>query len=227
MTPSSITDYLPDNIALASNNTPTTRGDSDLGQEDFLELMITQLQNQDPTNPADSAQFLSQIAEFSVVEGIAEINESFDTFANSFSGSQTIDAINLVGRTVVTDTNRGYLDPETGLQGTIDLPRSSSGVTAYIQDESGALVGQIELGPTDSGQQTFSWDGLDADGVALEPGIYRVSAEAFIDGQIQAVSAYAHNRVDSVVLGDNGNSYQLSLEDGSTADLSDVRGVFQ
>lgn len=222
----SITDYLPSNITTTSTDT-AVRGDRDLGQEDFLELMIAQLQNQDPTNPSDSAEFLSQIAQFSTVEGVSDLSKSFDEFTSLFAGSQTMDAINLVGRSVMTDTNVGYMNDSSGMTATLDLSGNAASATAYIQDEYGALVNQISLGPLADGYQELSWDGTDFNGDPVDPGRYRISAEAFIDGQTQAVSVYAHNQVDSVVLSDNGTSYQLRLEDGSSAELSDVKGIFQ
>lgn len=226
----SITDYLPSNVA-TTNTTPVTRGDNDLGQDDFLELMIAQLQNQDPTNPSDSAEFLSQIAQFSMVEGVSDLNTQFSDFTSLFDSSQTMDAINLVGRSVMTGTNVGYLEADgvdaPEMNATVDLPVASSSTTVYIQDEFGVLVNQIEMGPTDAGYQPVSWDGTDFNGDPLDSGRYRLSAEAFIDGQIQSVSLYTHNQVESVLINNTTGDYELSLADGSSAELSEVIGIFQ
>lgn len=222
----SITDYLPANVATASTTT-NTRGDSDLSQEDFLELMVAQLQNQDPTNPADTTEFTSQIAEFSTVEGISDLNKSFSEFADVFSGSQTMDAVNLVGRSVMTESNMGYLNEGGDINASIDMPSYASAVTVYVQDEFGALVNQATFGPAAEGYQEFNWDGLNMDGDEMAEGRYRISAEAFIDGQTQSIPVYAHNQVESVVLNNALGSYELRLADGSAAELSEVLGIFQ
>lgn len=221
-----IADLLPSNVATTSA-TPFTQGEDELGQEDFLKLMIAQLQNQDPTSPADSSEFLSQIAEFSVVEGVSDLNTNFSDFTQLFAGSQTMDAVNLVGRSVMTQTNTGYLAEDSSLTATIDMPSYASSGTVYVQDEYGVLVDQITLGSSADGYQDFTWDGTDLNGDPVEPGKYRISAEAFIDGQTQSVSVYAHNEVESVVLNTAQGGYELRLADGSTADLSEVLGVFQ
>jgi len=222
----SISELLPADIATTSTATPT-QGNNDLDQSDFLTLMVAQLQNQDPTNPADTTQFTSQIAEFSVVEGVSELNTSFSQFAEVFSGSQTIDAINLVGRSVTTGTNMGYLAEAGQVDATIDMPRFSQSVNLYIQDEYGEIVDQISLGPLAEGQHEITWDGTDLNGDPVEPGRYRFSTEAAIGGQTQSVSTYAHNAVESVVLNSQAGSYELRLADGSTATLSEILGIYQ
>ena len=222
----SITEFLPSNVATATAAN-TARGNNELDQSDFLSLIVTQLQNQDPTNPADTSEFTSQLAQFSTVEGISELNDSFARFADAFTGSQTTEAINLVGRSVITGTNTGYLNEGADLSATLDLPSATSDAVIFIQDQFGSLVGQFNTGSLGDGLQEFAWDGTDLNGEPLEEGIYRISAEAVINGQSQSVPVYVHNEVESVVLDNASNSYELRLADGSSADISEVFGIFQ
>lgn len=221
-----ITDFLPSNI-VAQPTVAGARGDDELTQSDFLELMIAQIQNQNPTNPADTAQFTSQIADFSVVEGVTELNESFAQFTDAFTGQTNIDAVGLVGRSVTTGTNTGLLEEGSQISATIDLPQQSPLVNLIVQDETGAVVSQTQLGGLESGQHQVVWDGTDDEGNPVEPGIYRLSTEASIDGQNQGVITNVHNEVQSVTLDNQTGGFELQLANGSSVDLSRVLSVFQ
>ena len=91
--------------ALSSDRLKTEPKDKSLGQDEFLELMMTQLQNQDPLNPAESGEFLSQIAQFGTVNGITELQQSFSTLASSLQSNQALQASTMVGRSVLVENN--------------------------------------------------------------------------------------------------------------------------
>lgn len=224
-----INDLLPANTSAA--NSSSNASNTKLGQEQFLELMIAQLSNQDPTNPADSSEFFSQIAEFSVVEGVNDMSKSLNEFTGLFAGSQALNAVNLVGRDVMTNSNVAYLgesgEEQAGVSATLDLPNPASSAVVYIQDEYGNVVQEISLGPTPSGQQQFEWDGTDSAGQQVEPGNYWLNAFAEIRGQSQGVSVFAHSRVDSVVIDSANSDYQLRLNGGTSLDSSEIRRIFQ
>ena len=100
---------------------------TELNQEDFLTLMITQLKNQDPIKPMDPAQYVGQLAQFSSVSGLAEMNEQIGSLTGSLRGNQVLDGAGLIGRTVIAPGNDIYL-PEAvegevrGPQGLINVP---------------------------------------------------------------------------------------------------------
>lgn len=216
-------------LSSSSSTTSSSAASSNdrLGQEQFLELMIAQLANQDPTNPTDSTQFFSQIAEFSVVEGVNDMSKSFNEFTGLFAGSQALTAVNLVGRDVMTNSNVAYLDEQGGVSATIDLPHAASSAVVFIQDEYGNVVDELTLGPTPGGQQQFAWDGTDASGEHVEAGNYWLNAFAEIRGQSQGVDVFAHSRVDSVLIDPASSQYQLTLQGGNSLDSSDIRRIFQ
>ena len=91
--------------SLSSDRLKQTVEKKSLGQEEFLELMMTQLQNQDPLNPAESGEFLSQIAQFGTVNGITELQQSFSTLASSLQSNQALQASTMVGRSVLVESN--------------------------------------------------------------------------------------------------------------------------
>jgi flagellar basal-body rod modification protein FlgD len=203
----------------------------DMGSDDFLTLMVAQLENQDPSKPMDNMQFMGQLAQFGTVSGIQELNAGFSGLSNALSGGQALQAASLVGRSVVTDSNLGSLsemadaDGELGLvlDATVEFGGSTSGGNFFVQDLAGRLVYSSVLPPSAGGQLPVRWDGRNAQGELLPPGTYRVSAEAVVDGQSTAVSVYAHQRVDSVAVDGAQGAVSLNLANGSNVALEQVK----
>ncbi len=206
-----------------ATSTQGTNKTSELGQEDFMALMVAQLENQDPTSPQDNSEFLAQIAQFSTVSGVQDLVTKFDGLSSALYANQALEAASVVGRQVVTDSNLGLLKEEQTLDATIDLPANASGVTLYIQDINGSLVHTQPLGPAQEGDIKIQWDGTDAEGNAMPPGQYRVSAEAVIAGQNYAIPAYVHNEVESVTIDGGGTGALLNLDGGAQVSMSGVR----
>jgi len=202
----------------------------DLGSEDFLALMVAQLENQDPTKPMDNMQFIAQLAQFGSVSGIQELNEAFGGLSSALTGNQALQAASLVGRDVVTDTNVGALrefvdangDVQSFLDATVEFGGSTGGGNLVIQDMTGRLVYSTPLPPS-QGDLKVRWDGLDNAGNALPPGRYRVSAEAMINGQSQSVSVHAHQPVQSVAVDAQTGQLTLELGDGSDISIDEVK----
>jgi len=196
-----------------------------LGQDDFFRLMTTQLQNQDPTKPMDSENFLAQIAQFSMVSGIGNLQKSFDTLSQSLVSNQALQATNLVGRQVLAPSGVATLDANGGLKGSVDLPSASSQVTVSIQDASGQTIRRLELGSQTAGSVPFQWNGMKDDGTFAAPGRYLVTAEAVTsDGQTQAVDTLAASTVNSVTLNKDGG-LMLDLNGVGPVDFSQVREI--
>ncbi|MCR9104346.1 MAG: flagellar hook assembly protein FlgD [Gammaproteobacteria bacterium] len=218
---SSLSELFPSTANGAANAAPSSP--AELGQEDFLELMVAQLENQDPTQPMDNFEFLSQIAQFGTVDGIQGLQQGFAELSGILYANQTLQAAGLVGSNVVTESNLGTLSAEAPLAATVDLPSASSEVTLYVQDTAGRLVHSRTLGAVNAGELGVQWDGMDNDGNPMPPGEYRVSAEAVIGGQVQAVSVYAHAQVESVTIDQANASVTLNLVGGDQVALSSVK----
>ncbi|RFA28562.1 hypothetical protein CAI21_11895 [Alkalilimnicola ehrlichii] len=198
---------------------------NELGQQDFLTLMIAQLQNQDPFNPMDNGEFLSQIAQFTTASGITELQESFKKFQQDLAGDQALRAASLIDREVIVETNKGSLKEEGGMRGFIQLPRSVDNLTLRIYSESGEFVRQISLGAQNGGEVPFTWDGVDSEGRAMPPGRYQVRAETVFMGETIEVATLMGAKVTSVSLSKNGGSPMLSLEGLGELSLADVRQI--
>ncbi|QFY89523.1 flagellar hook assembly protein FlgD [Magnetovirga frankeli] len=197
----------------------------EMGMDTFLNLMTAQMQNQDPLNPQDSNEFLSQMAQFTAVEGMVTLNENFDALANSLTSSQALQAGGLVGRSVLTEGNQAYFSPDTGLEGELQLDSSTQNLQVRLFDSAGGLVKSLDLGTQPEGPLTFSWDGsLDAGGQAPE-GIYRIEAD-YLDGDGRTpVSTLVPSRVESVVVGKNNEELVLNLTGMGSVPFSSVSRI--
>jgi len=215
-------------LGLAKQNTTAdkNKSDSDLGQGDFLKLMVTQLNNQDPMKPMESGDFLGDIAQFSAVTGIDELNTSFSEFASSLSNDQALQAANLVGRKVSVPLQAGILTAGGTIDGELTLPASSPDVSIKITDSVGQIVRTIPLGTQSAGPVAFSWDGKFEDGTVAPPGLYNVDGQARIDGQNFELDALITADVESVTLGGVGKSLQLNLSGLGSVPFSNVSRIF-
>lgn len=209
-------------LGLGLGKTPA-KDNSKLGQAEFLELMTAQLKHQDPTKPLSNSEFLGQIAQFSTVSGIQELQGSFGQLASAMQSNQILQASSLVGRSVLAPSGQGVLPKEGGLNGAVDLASSTSGLTVGIFNSKGELVRALELGPQPEGQARFSWDGIADNGQQAAPGSYFIRAEAIVDGKNQAVDTYVSAKVESVSVGKNGLS--LNLGGAGPVELSKIKQI--
>jgi flagellar basal-body rod modification protein FlgD len=150
--------------ALASNPTaaPTGTGSSTLNMNDFLKLMTTQLKTQDPFNPMDNTQMAAQMAQFSSVAGISEMNASIKTLAAQLTGSRIGDAASWIGRSALVASNSATPLADGSYGGQITLPAAASSVTLSLVDAEGNTVHSADLGAHAAGTVDWKWDGNDA-----------------------------------------------------------------
>ncbi len=201
---------------------PQQASRNDLGQEDFLTLMITQFQNQDPFEPMDNGEFLGQLAQFSTVSGIESLNTSFAGLSGSMQDNQALQAAGLVGHSVLAVTDIGHLGDSGELRGGLELESSASNVQIDITDESGELVQRLNLGEQPPGMVRFSWDGVDADGNRADTGLYQVTARVNRGSNTESAVTVIEAEIQSVTLGQFGGGMSLNLEGGQEMPLSRV-----
>jgi flagellar basal-body rod modification protein FlgD len=188
---------------------PQTARTGDLAQEDFLQLMLTQLKNQDPFKPMESGEFLGQLAQFGTVQGLAGLQTSFDSLSSSLVSNQALQASTLVGRSALVETSSLVLSESAGVAGAVDLPASTSGITVTVRDALGQPVRTLELGTQAAGLVPFVWDGRDAEGAAAPPGRYTFTAAYRAGTESVAADTLVRAPIDSVLLGAGGFSVEL------------------
>ncbi len=183
-----------------------------LQQEQFLKLMTTQLTNQDPLKPMDNGNFLGQMAQFSTVSGIQDLQKSFKEFAGSISSNQALQAAGLVGRYVSAPSTEGLLSAGGNISGEFTLTSSSPEVTLKIIDPAtGDIVRNIPLGSQSAGKIAFNWDGLTSDNELANPGIYKIQIEAKVDGKNTQLQTRVKSKVESVTMNNGGRGLQVNL----------------
>ena len=196
-----------------------------LGQADFIELLVAQMNNQDPTKPLDPSQFMNQLAQFSTVNGIQELKSAFDSLASRLSSEQSLQAASLVGRNVLVSGGKGLLSTGGTIAGVVDMPQQSSELNLRIINAAGVEVRSLPMGGHEQGPVQFQWDGFADDGSTVVPGRYTVIAEALIDGNLQALEVQVETRVDSITLNQDGAGTMLNLAGGTSMPLHLVEQI--
>ena len=160
----------------------SAQGKSELGQQEFLQLLVAQLQNQDPVNPMDGAEFAAQLADFNSVEQLISVNEGLSQLAISqdLMGASLTNsmAASLTGKEVRALSNNIALSSEGNASVNYKLNDSASQVEIVIRTESGAEIRRETLSGIPSGDNSWTWDGLDTNGERMGEGKYTVEVIA-------------------------------------------------
>ena len=213
------------NLGLKSSDTSNAKPSDEVGQEQFLKLMLAQMQNQDPMKPMENGEFLTQIAQFSSAKGISDMADSFSQLSNSLASNQALQASSLIGRVVLAPSNTGFLEEGQGLGGAVDLPSSTPNLNITVYDQTGAVVKSMPMGQQQEGTVYFAWDGTDDSGNAMPPGLYQVVAEANINNSNQAMETMIASRVESVSVGKAGQGVTLNLAGLGSMNFNNVREI--
>jgi flagellar basal-body rod modification protein FlgD len=211
----------------SSYQLPAAKKDgNELGQDQFLLLMLTQFRNQDPLKPQDPSEFLTQLAQVSSVTGIAEMNKSMATLADSLYAGQALQAATVVGRNVLAPSQTARLATGGTVAGAVDLPASTAAGFVRILDGSGALVREIALGSRAAGLAGFEWDGRTNTGAAAPAGTYQVVAGYRTGETEEAADVYVSKRVASVSIGGDGKRTEITTDDGARVGLADIKAIY-
>jgi len=175
--------------ALAQGQTAKTPN-TGLDQSAFLKLMTTQLKTQDPFNPVDNTQMVAQMAQFSSVAGISEMNQSLKSMAADIAASRVGDAASWIGRSALVSSDVATPLANGSYAGEIALPEDAADVTVSLVDANGAVVHSENLGAQAQGTAGFSWDGKNAAGEIAATGPLKIIVNARgEDGTIDAAAA--------------------------------------
>jgi flagellar basal-body rod modification protein FlgD len=169
----------------------------------FLKMLVAQLRYQDPTNPVNSAEMTSQLAQISTVQGISEMNAGFTTMLDSLKTSQLYQSSNLIGRTVATPGSGVTLSNGLSQFG-INLPAAADSVSASIMNANGQVVSTLTFGAQPAGVLPVSWSGMSSSGSKLPDGVYSVQVSALSAGQPLSVTSLQYDQVLGVANTSNG-----------------------
>lgn len=165
-----------------------TSSEDIMGKEDFLTLLVAQLQNQDPLNPDDATEFTSQLAEFSSLEQLQNLNKSMDVLSNTQKQSDRFATMDLIGKEVVYASSGFDFNGDPVNLG-YQLDGTAASVTMHIMDENGTTVTTLRPSEMREGNHFLEWDGLDKNGNIVPEGKYKLILEASSAGEGTTVAA--------------------------------------
>ncbi|HAG97274.1 MAG: flagellar biosynthesis protein FlgD [Pseudomonadales bacterium] len=208
-----------------SNQPETEKSQSQSDKDMFMRLLLAQIENQDPLKPTDQTDFVAQLAQFSSLEGIQNLNSTVQDIGSMYRSSQALQATALVGREVLIPGQVGYLENGGRISGTIEEGQASGDVMMIVKDASGQVVANRDLGNIGSAETPFSWDGANNLGEPLPEGLYSISIEGTLSGENEALVTSVYSRVNSVSIVDNQGGMLLNLNGIGQVESSEIQEV--
>jgi flagellar basal-body rod modification protein FlgD len=197
--------------AAAANAVPANM---QINETDFLQLISTQLQNQDPLQPTDPSQFLGQL------EGLSEVS-SLQSMQSAMSSSQLSNSASMLGQSILAPGTTAALATGGSIAGAVNAPNGATGLTVSIANSSGVPVTSFQVTPAGSGMTGFSWNGTTSAGTAAPAGQYTISVNATVNGASQTVAPMVVSQVQSVTIDPTTQQLDLNTTSG-TVPLSSV-----
>ncbi len=222
---SSATPTSASNAATASAAATATQ--QTLGENDFLTMMMAQLKNQDPLNPMDNSAFVAQLAQFSQVSGIQNLNTTMSSLSSNLTSNQALQASSLIGKQVYVNSSQAVYNGQGAFSGMVTLPQSTDSLNVQISDASGAVIKQISLGTQAAGSIPFTWDGSTDAGGSAPAGTYKIAATADLSGKSTQLTTVLPANVNSVSFSSSGGAIQLNLQGLGSTPLSSVQQIAQ
>ena len=198
---------------------------SALGQESFLQLLVAQMKNQDPFDPVKNEDMVAQMATFSNVAGISEMNKTLKDMASRLETSNASQAISYVGKTVLVEGDLAYPNTDGTLNAVLPLDADADDVRVQISDNAGNLIRSLNLGFRSEGDAQIEWDGRTEDGGPAPAGPYKITATVRRDGTTVASPVNVWAPVTSVSLGSGGGAPMLNLAGLGAKPITAVRQV--
>ncbi|MDY0191456.1 MAG: flagellar hook assembly protein FlgD [Desulfuromonas sp.] len=199
-------------------------GENALGKDEFLLLMVEQLKNQDPMNPSDATEFTAQLAQYSSLEQLFNINDSLETMGSTSDEVQRMSALSMIGKEVVTQ-GVDFNFSGAGIKLGYDLDASADNGSIYIRNASGSTVATLPFTDGAQGQHFFEWDGNDNSGNRVPDGQYSLGVSAFSADENVAVTSLISSEVVGVDLVDGGDVLVTHAGEFSLADIESVRSI--
>ncbi len=208
---------------LRNQATQTQSKDGKMGKQDFMNLFLTQMSNQSPTDPMDSGAMMSQLAQMGSMEQLENLNKGVESLNQSQASLVGMQALNYLDRDVLLEADHVELARGQSQAVYYSLPKDAEHLQVTIENEEGTPIFSQALGYAPFGQHRFAWDGKDDRGVLQNDGKYKVSFTAnFVGGGTEKLSAFNHARVSGVDF-EQGQAFVKAQ--GRRVPLSQVRSV--
>lgn len=212
------------NSTWSSSLGKATTASNQLDKNAFLELMTAQMANQDPLEPMDNTEFLSQLAQFSSLEQMQNVAESMELLALSQTASTNSQMVNLIGKRVVAEGATVTLDGSGPVDLRYDLEEAPEGsLSITIKDASGKVVRTAELKNVGAGENRYAFDGLGSDGKALAAGTYSYTITQTQGGTVSGLTTYSNLIIDAVNFNGSTTTLKSGTETINVANIVEVK----
>lgn len=156
-----------------------TVGNNQLGKDAFMTLLLTQMKNQDPTNPLKSHEMAAQLAQFTSLEKLHNINEGITQLHKDAQPNQNFQALSFIGKIITTDNSKiTRMDTESTHDIRFNLAADAQKITMQVKDEKGAVIRTLDFKNIKAGKNELAWNGMTEDGTKAPVGEYSVAIEA-------------------------------------------------
>jgi len=197
-----------------------------LGKNDFLKLLVTQLEHQDPLKPMDDKEFIAQLAQFSSLEQMNNVASGLDKLVEMNKTNQMLGAVSFIGKEVTASGDSISKQGDVVSSAYYTLSDNASSLYVNVLDRQGNIIYSANLGAVQQGSYEFNWNGQDFNGAEAPDGVYRITFRA--EGE-HGESVEVQTRVSGKVLAieNNADGPVLKLDDGRTVKFQDVQEVVQ
>ena len=193
-------------------------------QNNFMKMLVAQMQNQNPLNPMDNAQFASQLAQMSQLQGIENMRASIDSFVKQVTSGRLLDQSAMIGKEVLAAASTVTWDGASPVNFAVNADAMLSNATLRITSYDGTIVDEVSLGSLGPEIQSLSWDGNTKDGQAALSGAYRISVEGLtFDGKTAKGNVLTGATVQSVQRA--GSTVQVQLNDGRVVNDTEIMQI--
>ena len=207
-------------------STDETTSSNELESDDFLTLLMAQLENQDPLNPVSDTDMLAELAQFSSVEQLTAMNESMDSLLDSVNALTVNSGISYLGMDVTAEGNTLSKSEDGCSTVYYTLPDDAASLTAYIYNEDGDLVANTTLSGLSAGEHEFVWDGTDYTGDEATDGNYYVAFAAYDSaGESLSVTSKVTGTITGITAESGSTCFQL--DDGRLVSMTSISSVTQ
>jgi len=210
------------NTSSTSNDVSAVSSALDITPTDFLQLITAQMQAQNPLQPSDPTQFLTQLEQMSEVSSMQSMQGSLTSLQTSLQSTQMANGAAMIGQTVLTPVTTAQLDSNGGsLNGAVSVPSGATAVTVTINNSSGSLVNSFQVAPSASGLTNFTWNGTNLNGAAMPAGQYTITATATNGANTTSLTPLVAAKITSVTVDPSTSALDVTTENG-TVPLSSV-----
>jgi len=210
----------------SQNDQKAGKAEDELGKAEFLNLLVTQLKNQDPLNPSDPTEFTAQLAQYSSLEQLQNINSNMAALESMQSGFDRLSALSLIGKSVVADSDTFQFEGaavELGYRFAGEVAGQVAQARVVVKNEAGLVVDEMQVNSPAEGEHFLPWTGSDGDGGQLPPGQYHIEVIGSLeDGTEVRGESLVGSRVTGV---DFLNSENTLLTSNGRILISDISRV--